>query len=240
MRWIYLVFGFFAILIGYHLAAIFDAGDLLRRLGRLLSHSLEFAFVGKFQTRQMAARIYMAAANRSQSRKITPIIIFCFTFCRFRFCGFSNAVMAAKVAAVTYSTLAIFSVYWLMFRYKIDYLLLWFFALFGCASSFLFRMNMAKAPPLTIIFTVAGIYLLFERKYVWLLPLMFAFVWTYSLFPLLFIGGDHLDDHHRLERKKIRMATACLYVCRDGSGKCHQSVFSGKSRTFLRAFLDEI
>ena len=76
-----------------------------------------------------------------------------------------------------------------MFRYKIDYLLLWFFALLGCASSFLFRMNMAKAPPLTIIFTVAGIYLLFERKYIWLLPLMFAFVWTYSLFPLLFIAA---------------------------------------------------
>jgi len=48
---------------------------------------------------------------------------------------------------------------------------------------------MAKAPPLTIIFTVAGIYFLFERKYVWLLPLMFAFVWTYSLFPLLFIAA---------------------------------------------------
>src|SRR4029079_12791268 len=50
-------------------------------------------------------------------------------------------------------------------------------------------MNMAKAPPLTIIFTVVGIYLLFERKYVWLLPLMFAFVWTYSLFPLLWFAA---------------------------------------------------
>ena len=48
---------------------------------------------------------------------------------------------------------------------------------------------MAKAPPLTIIITIAGISLLFERKYVWLLPLMFAFVWTYSLFPLLWIAA---------------------------------------------------
>jgi hypothetical protein len=48
---------------------------------------------------------------------------------------------------------------------------------------------MAKAPPLTIIYTIAGIYLLFERKYVWLLPLMFVFVWTYSLFPMLFIAA---------------------------------------------------
>ncbi|MCY7345399.1 MAG: hypothetical protein LH614_04190, partial [Pyrinomonadaceae bacterium] len=61
--------------------------------------------------------------------------------------------------------------------------------LLTCASSFLFRINMAKAPPLTIIYTILGIYLLFERKYVWLLPLMFAFVWTYSLFPLLLFAA---------------------------------------------------
>ncbi len=48
---------------------------------------------------------------------------------------------------------------------------------------------MAKAPPLTIIYTIIGIYLLFERRYVWLLPLMFAFVWTYSLFPLLLFAA---------------------------------------------------
>ena len=93
------------------------------------------------------------------------------------------------MAAVFYGSLAIFSVYWLMFRYKVDYLLFWLAALLGCANSFFFRMNMAKAPPLTIIFTIIGIFLLFERKYIWLLPLMFVFVWTYSLFPMLFIAA---------------------------------------------------
>ncbi|WP_205006439.1 hypothetical protein, partial [Escherichia coli] len=48
---------------------------------------------------------------------------------------------------------------------------------------------MAKAPPLTIIFSVLGIYFLFERKYVWLFPLMFVFTWTYSLFPVLWIAA---------------------------------------------------
>ena len=32
---------------------------------------------------------------------------------------------------------------------------------------------------------VAGIYLLFERKYVWLLPLTFLYVWTYSLWVMI-------------------------------------------------------
>ena len=98
-------------------------------------------------------------------------------------------VTAAKVSAVVFATLAIFSVYWMMYRYGVKYQLLWLAALMTCSNAFFYRMNMAKAPPLTIIISVLGIHLLFQRKYVWLLPLMFAFVWTYSLFPLLFIAA---------------------------------------------------
>lgn len=114
---------------------------------------------------------------------------FLFHLLQIPFLWFFEPVMAAKIAAVTYGSLAIFSAYWLMFRYKVDYLLIWLAALLTCASSFLFRINMAKAPPLTIIITIIGIYFLFERKYVWLLPLMFVFVWTYSLFPLLLFAA---------------------------------------------------
>ena len=114
---------------------------------------------------------------------------FMFHLLQIPFLWFFEPVTAAKTAATVYGSLAIFSVYWLMFRYRVDYLLVWFFALLGCASSFLFRINMAKAPPLTIIYSIIGMYLLFERKYVWLLPLMFIFVWTYSLFPLLLIAA---------------------------------------------------
>ncbi len=98
-------------------------------------------------------------------------------------------VTAAKVAAVTFSSSAIFSVYWLIYRYGIKHQLIWLAALMVCSNAFFYRMNMAKAPPLTIIITVLGIHLLFQRNYVWLLPLMFAFVWTYSLFPLLLFAA---------------------------------------------------
>ncbi len=114
---------------------------------------------------------------------------FLFHLLQIPFLWFFEPVMAAKVAAVTFASLAIFSVYWLIYRYGIKYQLIWLLAIFTCANMFFYRMNMAKAPPLTIIITVVGIYLLFERKYKWLLPLMFAFVWTYSLFPLLFIAA---------------------------------------------------
>ncbi len=114
---------------------------------------------------------------------------FLFHLLQIPFLWFFEPVMAAKVAAVTFGSLAIFSVYWLMYRYKIDYMLLWLAALLTCSNPFFYRMNMAKAPPLTIIYSIIGIYLLFERKYIWLLPLMFVFVWTYSLFPLLFVAA---------------------------------------------------
>ncbi|MEQ1763900.1 MAG: hypothetical protein ABL984_12255 [Pyrinomonadaceae bacterium] len=114
---------------------------------------------------------------------------FLFHLAQIPFLWFFEPVMAAKVAAVVFGTLAVFSVYWLLYRYDVDYLLVWFAAILTCANMFYYRMNMAKAPPLTIIFTVAGIYFLFERKYIWLLPLMFAFVWTYSLFPLLWFAA---------------------------------------------------
>ena len=114
---------------------------------------------------------------------------FLFHLLQIPFLWFWEPVMAAKIAAVTFASLAVFSVYWLLYRYKVDYLLIWLIAILTCANMFYYRMSMAKAPPLTIIITVAGIYLLFERKYAWLLPLMFAFVWTYSLFPLLWFAA---------------------------------------------------
>lgn len=114
---------------------------------------------------------------------------FLFHLLQIPFLWFFGPVMAAKVAAVFYGSLAIFSVYWLIFKYNVNYMLIWLGALLTCSNPFFYRMNMAKAPPLTIIYSVIGIYLLFERKYIWLLPLMFAFVWTYSLFPLLFIAA---------------------------------------------------
>jgi hypothetical protein len=114
---------------------------------------------------------------------------FLFHLLQIPFLWFFEPVTAAKVATVFFAVLAIFSVYWLIYRYGIKHQLIWLIALLTCSNMFYFRMNMAKAPPLTIIMSVLGIHLLFQRRYVWLLPLMFAFVWTYSLFPLLLFAA---------------------------------------------------
>ena len=114
---------------------------------------------------------------------------FLFHLLQIPFLWFFEPVTAAKVSTVFYATLAIFSVYWLIFKHGIEHQLIWLAAIMTCGNAFYFRMNMGKAPPLTIIITVLGIHLLFQRNYGWLLPLMFAFVWTYSLFPLLWFAA---------------------------------------------------
>ncbi len=188
IRWVYLIFGFFVIVL----------------LMVLLQFSTQAICCGDWDGYYHIKWSSLLWENFRQGRWLPdftwlPLTVlnqkdyadhhFLFHLLQIPFLWFFEPVMAAKIAAVFYGSLAIFSVYWLMFRYQVDYLLLWLAALLTCANSFFFRMNMAKAPPLTIIYTIIGIYLLFERKYVWLLPLMFVFVWTYSLFPMLFIAA---------------------------------------------------
>jgi hypothetical protein len=105
------------------------------------------------------------------------------------FTWFGDLRLGAKIAATIFASLAIFSCYWLIVRYRISYALVWLVALLACSAPFLYRLNMAKAPPLTIVFMVAGIHLLFERKYIWLLPLAFIFALTYDLVVLLGVAA---------------------------------------------------
>src|SRR5438067_3427396 len=61
---------------------------------------------------------------------------FLFHLLQIPFLWFFAPVTAAKVAAGLYATLAVFSVYWLLFRYGIKHQLIWLAAIFTCASAF--------------------------------------------------------------------------------------------------------
>lgn len=188
MRYVYLAFGFFSILLlmvllQFSTQAIccgdWDGYYHIRWSALIWENFKQFKWLPEFVWLPLTVLNSNDYADHH----------FLFHLLQIPFLWFFSPVTAAKVAAVFYGTLAIFSVYWVMFRYNVNYLLLWLGALLTCSNPFFYRMNMAKAPPLTIIYTVIGIYLLFERKYIWLLPLMFVFVWTYSLFPLLFLAA---------------------------------------------------
>jgi len=101
------------------------------------------------------------------------------------FAAFSDPRLGAKIGSAIFGGLAVLSCYWLLLKYRIRYPLVWLIAVLACAQPFLFRMNMAKAPPFAIIYLVVAIHLFFKRKYWPLLPLALVFTWTYDLFVLL-------------------------------------------------------
>jgi len=108
-----------------------------------------------------------------------------FHFLQIPFTWFNDLRAGAKLASLIYASLAVFCCYMLIVRYRIRHTIIWLVALLACSAPFLYRLNMAKAPPVAIIFMIVGIYLLFEKRYLLLLPLAFLFVWTYSLFVTL-------------------------------------------------------
>lgn len=104
------------------------------------------------------------------------------------FAEFRDPRLGAKVASILFGSFALISCYWFLIRYRIRYLLVWLVALLACSAPFLFRMNMAKAPPLAIIYLVIAIHLLFKNKYWPLLPLALVFTLTYDMFVLLVLA----------------------------------------------------
>jgi hypothetical protein len=104
------------------------------------------------------------------------------------FAAFRDPRTGAKVGAIVFATLAVLSCYWLLLRYRVRYVFVWLLALLACSAPFLFRLNMAKAPPLSIVYLIIAIHLFFQRKYWPLLPLALLFTWTYDLFVLLIMA----------------------------------------------------
>jgi hypothetical protein len=110
---------------------------------------------------------------------------FLFHVLQIPFTFFQDVRTGAKISAWLFASLAVFSCYWMLVRYRIRYPLVWLIALLGCSAPFLFRMNMSKAMSVSVVLLVVGIHLLFQRKYLWLLPLAFIFTLTYDMFVLL-------------------------------------------------------
>jgi len=110
---------------------------------------------------------------------------FLFHVLQIPFTWFRDLRLGAKIASLLFAVLAVFSCYWFLVRSRIRFALVWLVALLACSTPFLFRLNMAKAPPFAIIYLIIGTWLLFRKKYWLLLPLSVVFTLTYDMFVLL-------------------------------------------------------
>lgn len=95
--------------------------------------------------------------------------------------------LGAKAAAVLFSSLGVASLFALLVVYRVPYRWVWLAPLLASSEPFLYRMSMTRAPALSIALLGIGVYLLLKGKLLWFGLLSFLFVWSYSLFPLIFV-----------------------------------------------------
>jgi hypothetical protein len=114
---------------------------------------------------------------------------FLFHVMQIPFTWFADFETGAKVGTWLFASAAVFACYWLLVRYRVSYQLLWLVGILGSSAPFLYRIHMGKAMAVSIVLLVVGIHLLFRRKYLWLLPLAFAFGLTYDMVFLLWVAA---------------------------------------------------
>jgi len=97
--------------------------------------------------------------------------------------------IGAKWAAVIFSSLSFFAIWYLFYTQRIPLSWLWALALLGISEAFLYRMSITRAQSLSLGILALGLVWLFEQKYRHLAVLSFLYVWLYDAFPLLLILG---------------------------------------------------
>ncbi len=102
------------------------------------------------------------------------------------FVKFFKPLIGIKISQILLSSLAVFSVYLLMQRYNIRYSYLYLFSLL-ITLPFLFRALLIKAPMLSLIFLILGIYFIWEKKLLQLFILSFLYVLAYGAWPLILL-----------------------------------------------------
>jgi hypothetical protein len=96
-------------------------------------------------------------------------------------------VVAAKWASVFMPAAAFVAIWWLLRGQQVRYASIWALGLFAVSEAFLYRMSMPRAQAASLLVLALGLHWLLQRKFVWLIPLGFVYVWLYNAFPLLIV-----------------------------------------------------
>ncbi len=102
--------------------------------------------------------------------------------------GSDQAILiAGKWASVFMPAAAFVAVWWLLRGQQVRYAAIWTLGLFAVSEAFLYRMSMPRAQSASLLVLALGLHWLLQRKFVWLMPLGFLYVWLYNAFPLLIV-----------------------------------------------------
>ena len=96
-------------------------------------------------------------------------------------------LVAAKWASVFMPAVAFVAIWWLLRGQQVRYASIWALGLFAVSEAFLYRMSMPRTQAASLLVLALGLHVLLQRKFVWLIPLGFLYVWLYNAFPLLIV-----------------------------------------------------
>lgn len=91
----------------------------------------------------------------------------------------------AKLATVSIAAGVFVAAWALMRQIGVRWSLLWALALLGVSAPFIFRMLMIRTQGASLLLLIITLSVLFARRYRWLIPLAFAYVWLYNGFVLI-------------------------------------------------------
>jgi hypothetical protein len=96
-----------------------------------------------------------------------------------------SLVFGGKVASVLMAAL-IGVVLWAILRAeKVRWPALWSLGLLAISVTFLVRLSLTRAMSAALVMQLLAVYLLLRRRYFWLMPLGFIYVWWYDAYPML-------------------------------------------------------
>jgi len=97
-----------------------------------------------------------------------------------------DPLIKAKIGTAFFAALAMLMIYWLMRKLKIKKPFFWVLFLF-LVPGFMLRLSLIRAPGLSLIFLILGLYFIIKQKYIFLSILSFFYVWTYGAWPLMLV-----------------------------------------------------
>ncbi|HZO30189.1 MAG TPA: hypothetical protein VFH48_29805 [Chloroflexota bacterium] len=95
---------------------------------------------------------------------------------------FGDLRIGAKMAAVLFAVVGLYTTYLFLARLGVRYPFLWIAALLACAPIFLWRQSMARTQSLSLLLIVLGLWALFAGRPRLLLPIGFAAAWLFNGF----------------------------------------------------------
>ena len=90
--------------------------------------------------------------------------------------------IGAKMAAVLFAVLGLYTTYHFLSRFGVRYPLLWIAAILACAPVFLWRQSMARTQSLSLVLIVLGLWALFAGRLWLLFPVGFLAAWLFNGF----------------------------------------------------------